>query len=351
MASFADWLRLARISNLPTTWTNVLVGVAVVGTGPTRDGVVVAAASVGLLYIGGMVLNDVLDAPRDADRGLDRPIPAGRIRRSTAGLVAALLLVGGPLLAGFAAGGVAAAWAIGLAACVVAYNTLKERGAAGLLFMGACRGLILPLAASVQRGLDPASSSNWPSHEMWLLAGLAIALAGYVQLVTLAARGEHDAPPDRADGTPAPNRKLVSRWLMPAAVVAPVFAAVATLFGAARDPAVDGARAAGWMAASGWGAAVIATAAAAWFVGRTTRRLRGADPSTAGSAAASPTPPASIPASIMAWLAGICLIDVAVVMALAAVRGGHSGQAFWSAAAAIACFFITRAGHRRIAGS
>ncbi|HEY1081657.1 MAG TPA: hypothetical protein VGE29_05310, partial [Prosthecobacter sp.] len=58
---FRAWLELARISNLPTVWTNVTAAWLLAG-GPWREaalGWLVLAGS--LLYTGGMILNDAAD--------------------------------------------------------------------------------------------------------------------------------------------------------------------------------------------------------------------------------------------------------------------------------------------------
>ncbi|HVR20889.1 MAG TPA: UbiA family prenyltransferase, partial [Polyangiaceae bacterium] len=76
-------LDLARISNLPTVWSNVLAG-AVLGTTEVRaSSVVVVGVAASLLYSGGMFLNDAFDAGVDARERPERPIPSGRIGKAT----------------------------------------------------------------------------------------------------------------------------------------------------------------------------------------------------------------------------------------------------------------------------
>src|SRR5688500_14958634 len=59
-------LRLGRVSNLPTVWTNVLAATVLAGGAPqsTRTAVVLIAMS--LFYVGGMYLNDYFDREIDA---------------------------------------------------------------------------------------------------------------------------------------------------------------------------------------------------------------------------------------------------------------------------------------------
>jgi 4-hydroxybenzoate polyprenyltransferase len=69
-------LRLGRVSNLPTVWTNVLAG-AVLGSGDWRSwhlGLVLIAMS--LFYVGGMYLNDYFDR-RSMPASGPQPIPSG----------------------------------------------------------------------------------------------------------------------------------------------------------------------------------------------------------------------------------------------------------------------------------
>ncbi len=84
--SLATLLKLGRVSNLPTVWTNVLAGtVLAAGTVQSwRTGLVLLAMS--LFYVGGMYLNDYFDRAIDARERPQRPIPARRdLRRGGGG--------------------------------------------------------------------------------------------------------------------------------------------------------------------------------------------------------------------------------------------------------------------------
>ncbi|MBD5656399.1 MAG: UbiA family prenyltransferase, partial [Candidatus Eremiobacteraeota bacterium] len=70
-------LRLGRVSNLPTVWSNVLAGVVLAGRPASGAGIVALALGCALLYVGGMLLNDAFDHPLDARERPERPIPAG----------------------------------------------------------------------------------------------------------------------------------------------------------------------------------------------------------------------------------------------------------------------------------
>ncbi len=142
-------LRLGRISNLPTVWSNTLVGAVLVGGG-TLDGRLVALLfAMSLFYIAGMYLNDAFDWRIDAQERPERPIPAGEVSARTvfaagfAMLAVALLILfwigfegaGGlrwqPVLAG-----------LGLAAAIVYYDWRHKSDPLSPLWMGVCRMLI-----------------------------------------------------------------------------------------------------------------------------------------------------------------------------------------------------------------
>ena len=110
------WLEVLRISNLPTVWTNVLVGVVlslafVQPSNPSLVAVLIAIVAGSCLYLAGMVFNDVFDVEIDHRERPGRPIPSGRIGRGAATMIGAVLLaigVGLPWFHGVIAGGVAA---------------------------------------------------------------------------------------------------------------------------------------------------------------------------------------------------------------------------------------------------
>lgn len=59
-------LRLGRVSNVPTVWTNVAAGVALSGAGFSVGIVAGLMLALSLFYIGGMYLNDAFDRDIDA---------------------------------------------------------------------------------------------------------------------------------------------------------------------------------------------------------------------------------------------------------------------------------------------
>lgn len=151
------WLVLSRLSNLPTIWTNVLAGWVLAGAvvNATFAG---AAVAVSLLYVGGMVLNDVCDAAHDRVHRSRRPIPAGLIPRSAATYAAVLLMLAGLLIVyAIAPASAAVVWALGLVAAIAYYDMWHKRDPAAPLVMGVCRGLVYAVAASIATGGVPSA--------------------------------------------------------------------------------------------------------------------------------------------------------------------------------------------------
>ena len=138
------WLEILRISNLPTVWTNVLVG-AVLSVAVARPsnpeivpGLVIAIVAGSCLYLAGMVFNDVFDVAIDRRERPGRPIPSGRISRNAAAAFGTVLLaigIGLPWLHGVIAGGIAT----GIGLMLLAYDALHARTAWSVLLMGGCR--------------------------------------------------------------------------------------------------------------------------------------------------------------------------------------------------------------------
>src|SRR5688572_15020701 len=95
-------LDLARISNLPTVWSNVLAGAVLASESPEARPIIAAGVAGSFLYSGGMFLNDAFDAEIDARERPERPIPSGRIQQKTVfRLGLGMLAVAVAVLAGF----------------------------------------------------------------------------------------------------------------------------------------------------------------------------------------------------------------------------------------------------------
>lgn len=147
-------LQLGRISNLPTVWSNVLVGALLGGAalGDARLPLVMAAMS--LFYIGGMFLNDAFDREFDAVHRPQRPIPSGQVSAGEVfafGLGMLALGLAGLAWASRGAGGLpdwrAVAAGAALAGTIVFYDLHHKDNPLSPLVMGLCRVLVVLGAA------------------------------------------------------------------------------------------------------------------------------------------------------------------------------------------------------------
>lgn len=140
-------LRLARVSNLPTVWSNVLA--ASVLAGGLEPGTLAAVlAAMSALYMGGMVLNDAFDREIDARERPERPLPSGAVAPSTAWMIGGgLLAAGAGTLATF---GVQSAVAgLALAGAILLYDAWHKGNRLSPLIMGTCRALVYIGTAAV----------------------------------------------------------------------------------------------------------------------------------------------------------------------------------------------------------
>lgn len=217
-------LELCRISNLPTVWSNCIVGYFAgittfelafsekmgrsFETKLNPSNLIDSLADTpfdwtrlllhllipfSLLYVGGMILNDYLDRSVDAEERPGRPIPSGRIQASTAKWLA---------IGCFVVGIIGVWWfeqrtiklddqpwratAFGglLIGTIVMYNLTHQRTARSVLLMGACRALIvLSIAAAFQA---PVARGWW----FLFVAGPAATLLIYTVLISIVARNE-----------------------------------------------------------------------------------------------------------------------------------------------------------------
>jgi 4-hydroxybenzoate polyprenyltransferase len=132
-----------------------------------------------------MYLNDFCDAEFDARYCPERPIPAGKISRTTVGWLAALWFVLG--LASLAVFGVAtAAVASLLVGVIVIYDFWHKNVACAPLLMGLCRVLLYLMATAASDGLGIFRHAFlwWPVYLF------ALTLGAYVSGITIFARGE-----------------------------------------------------------------------------------------------------------------------------------------------------------------
>lgn len=260
--SWAVALKLGRVSNLPTVWTNMLAAIVLSGGAATDARVAPLLIALSLFYIGGMYLNDAFDAEIDAVERPERPIPAGQIsRRTVFGLGFAMLAVGLALLiwigTAFAAstGLWPAAGGLFLATSIVLYDWYHKNNPLSPLIMGLCRVLVYVTAAlCFTVPLPPA-----------LLVGAALLLC-YLIGLTYVAKQE--------------NLGAVKNLWPLVFLAAPVVAGAAL---ALREPTT----ALFWLAFVAW------IGVALWFVKR--------------------RKPGDIPRAVVSLIAGISLLDAMLI--------------------------------------
>ncbi len=268
------WARTLRISNLPTVWSNVILG-SVLGADTVHIGAIaVMAASGSAAYMGGMALNDVFDVRFDQANATPRPLAMGELRRGQVCAVATVLLaasIGGAIVAAVLASTAllpTLVMAAALCFAIVNYNAVHRRHAvlaAGL--MGLCRvALVLTAAVATAGVLHPAVCIGAAAVGLWTAA------------ITLLARGERGG--ERA----APN------WLV-------------LMLIAAAGPIAIGLHATGTVSGPLIGGMLVLTLA---WIPAVVRMHRGHPP----------------PAAILWAIAGLGVLDMALLMASGHVLAG-----------------------------
>ena len=141
------YLRLGRVSNVPTVWSNTLAGMVLAGA-PLRPAVFAwLALATSLLYIGGMFLNDAFDRAIDARERPERPIPSGLVTANEVFGVGFGLLATGIVIAWRAGGMRALGASVALAFAIVLYDAWHKKNVLSPALMGACRVLVYVTAA------------------------------------------------------------------------------------------------------------------------------------------------------------------------------------------------------------
>lgn len=261
-------LRLGRVSNLPTVWTNTLAGAVLAGATGFGLELAVMLLAFTCFYTGGMFLNDAFDARIDAVERPERPIPSGEISlREVFAYGIGMMLVGVVLLAvvGLALPPRTGLWpafgGLALAATVTYYNWNHKKNLFSPVVMGLCRVLVYVGAALCY--------TTQPPPDLWVGAALLLC---YLIGLTYVAKQENLAQvrnlwPLLFLGAPA----LYGAWLVLAQPVLALF----------------------WLLFCAW--ALVAL----WFL---RRRQRG-----------------DIPRAVVSLIAGISLLDALLIAASGSV--------------------------------
>jgi hypothetical protein len=284
-------LRLGRVSNLPTVWTNGLAGVVLAGGAVADPRILPLLIALSLFYVAGMFLNDAYDAEIDARERPERPIPSGEVSVDTVfaagfGMMAAgLALLAwtgygpergtglGPVMGG-----------LGLGAAIVLYDRRHKDNPLSPVLMGICRMLVY-----ITAGLAVA-------HELpWTLLAASLALLCYLIGLTYIAKQETLG-------------EVSNLWPL-------LFLAVPLLY--TLPGAVDGLT-----------GAVLFVAFAAW-IGVALRFLWRRSPG-------------DVPRAVISLIAGICLLDALLI------AGSGAPQIAWLA---VLGFVLTLALQRVVSGT
>jgi hypothetical protein len=192
ITSFQTWVRLGRLSNLPTVWTNAgtayLLSTWSIDKTISHPVLLAFMACASAFYVAGMILNDAFDADYDATFRAMRPIPQGEVSERTAfvvgfGLLAVAVLGVALLGVVHARVGPALVAAGALALTIITYDAYHKGNPASPLLMGFCRSLVYLTVASTLGALDA---------NVLVVAALQFA---YVVGLTYAAKQEDLATP------------------------------------------------------------------------------------------------------------------------------------------------------------
>jgi hypothetical protein len=141
-------LRLGRVSNVPTVWTNALAGTALAGGEIWALSTLLIAIGLSLLYVSGMYLNDAFDRDIDALERPSRPIPAGLVPADSVFAAGFGLMLAGLafVLGASATTSASPAWrpmlvGLTLAAAILFYDWHHKGNVLSPFFMGLCRVL------------------------------------------------------------------------------------------------------------------------------------------------------------------------------------------------------------------
>ena len=180
-------LKLARVSLLPTVWTNVLTGVSLADGAWTDARLPPLFMAMSLFYTGGMFLNDAFDREFDSRARPERPIPSGETSAAAVftcgfGMIAigwvVLAIIGQKLSAepswAPALGGLA------LAGAIIHYDAFHKSNSLSPLIMGLCRMLVYVTAALAVVG----------NLTRLVIIGAGVLLC-YIIGLTYAAKSEH----------------------------------------------------------------------------------------------------------------------------------------------------------------
>lgn len=175
-AEWMGWVRLVRLPNLLTVPGDVLAGyLLAVGAGAVWGphlGLTIALSL--LLYVGGLIMNDLADIHVDAQERPDRPLPSGAVDDLYARLVMMSCLALALLLARYL-GWPTVVVSLAIVVSMTLYNQFLKGTVLGPLLMGCCRGLNVWLGASLVSGRTDLFYLATGGYTFYVLAMTAVA--------------------------------------------------------------------------------------------------------------------------------------------------------------------------------
>ncbi|MGB0646399.1 MAG: UbiA family prenyltransferase [Bradymonadia bacterium] len=204
-ASLRDWLALIRLPAIFSAPADV-IGAMGLAAAIEVDIEIIQMLQLMLvallLYMSGMITNDIFDLDVDAVERPERPLPSGRIRATHAWRVALAMQLAALLIAVGVSPTTGVCAAI-LCALTYVYNGVTKATPVGPLVMGLCRGANVCLGLSVLPSFGLANQS-------WLMV-LTIVL--YIWSVTLVSRYEVFEPGQDLKARVAVTRLRLSGFL------------------------------------------------------------------------------------------------------------------------------------------
>ena len=179
MSKLLPWLRLMRIPALFTSIADILLGYLLTHQElnlQTRPTFLIVLLASSLLYLSGMVWNDVFDYETDKENRPERPLPSGVISVRAAQKLG-LLLMGGGMIAALFATHLSIILAFLLSGTILAYDAGGKKTPAGPFLMGGCRTLNVLLGASAGFNSIQTLVEIAPSL-YWIAGGLGVYIAG-----------------------------------------------------------------------------------------------------------------------------------------------------------------------------
>ncbi len=195
---FRNWLELIRLPAVFSAPADVLAAFALGQTFGIElsIGTMLSLVAVALLlYMAGMISNDIFDLAVDTHERPERPLPSGRVSVSSAWCVA-VGMQGLALYLAYCQSPVSGHAAFALCALTYLYNGVTKAQSVGPFVMGLCRGANVCLGLSVLPGFGLESGS-------WLMV---LAIIWYIWRVTMVSR--YEVP---VDGEESRARRAIIR--------------------------------------------------------------------------------------------------------------------------------------------